>query len=151
MFDVNRALVLSDRRLVGLQEIAGRRGLVVAGVGRGGERGFQMVHRFHDVGEQLAVEGIHLAFIYPRESARHVLDAISVASTRFRKHPQLLLDVDGCCFARGLWPRSIEAVCLDFQMNRLAGATIDLRDATWECELRTFFAHCRTEAGGADG
>lgn len=145
MFDLDGALLLPDRRLVRVQEVAGSRGLVAVGVGRGGERGFQMVHRFHDVGEQLATAGIHLAFVYPRESARHVLDAISVASARFRHHPWLLLDVDGWSFAKTVWPRSLEAVHLNQEMKRLAGVSIDLQDAMWEDELRAFLAGCQTD------
>ncbi|WP_321939355.1 hypothetical protein [Paraburkholderia sp. J8-2] len=145
MFDLDGALLLPDRRLVRLREMAGSRGLVAVGVGRGGERGFQMVHRFHDVGERLAAAGIHLAFIYPRESARHVLDAISVASARFRCHPRLLLDMDGRCFAQGVWPRSLEAVHLNPEMKRLAGIRIDLQDTTWEGELRAFLTDCQID------
>jgi len=134
MFDLDGALLLPDRRLVRLREIAGSRGLIAVGVGRGGERGFQMVHRFHDAGEQLATAGIHLAFVYPRESARHVLDAISVASARFRRHPWLVLDMDRRCFPQAVWPRSLEAVHLNLEMKRLAGVSIDLQDAKWEGE-----------------
>ncbi|WP_233806954.1 hypothetical protein [Paraburkholderia sp. HP33-1] len=132
------ALLLPDRRPVTLREIAGSRGLVVAGVGRGGERGFQMVHRLHDVGEQLAAAGIHLALVYPRESSRHVMDPISVASARLRHHPRLLLDADGHCFKQGVPPRSLRVVCLSGELRRLAGIEIDLRDATWEIEFRAF-------------
>ena len=145
MFDLDGALLLPDRRLVRLREIAGSRGLVAVGVGRGGERGFQMVHRFHDVGEQLATAGINLAFVYPRESARHVLDAISVASARFRRHPLLILDVDGRCFAQGVWPRSLEAVHLNPEMKWLAGVSIDLQDTTWEGELGAFLTDCQID------
>ena len=145
MFDLDGALLLPDRRHVRLREIAGNRGLVAVGVGRGGERGFQMVHRFHEVGEQLAAGGIHLAFVYPRESSRHVLDAISVASARFRRHPWLLLDVDGQCFRQGVWPRSLEAVHLDQDMKRLAGVGIDLQETSWENELRAFLTDCQLE------
>ncbi|MBB2930163.1 hypothetical protein [Paraburkholderia silvatlantica] len=145
MFDLDGALLLPDRRLVRLREIAGSRGLVLVGVGRGGERGFQMIHRFHDVGEQLAATGIHLAFVYPRESARHVLDAISVASARFRRHPWLVLDMDHRFFAQAVWPRSLEAVYLNLEMKRLAGASIDLQDPMWEGELRSFLTDCQID------
>ncbi|MEM5312417.1 hypothetical protein [Paraburkholderia sp. JHI869] len=145
MFDLDGSLLLPDRRMVRVQEIAGSRGLILVGVGRGGERGFQMIHRFHDVGEQLAAVGIHLAFVYPRESARHVLDAISVASARFRHHPRLLLDVDRRCFAQTVWPRSLEAVHLNREVKRLASVSIDLQDTTWEGELRAFLADCQID------
>lgn len=143
MFDLDGMLLLPDRRPISLPEIAGSRGLVVVGVGRGGERGFQMVHRFHDVGERLAAAGIHLAFVYPRESARHVMDPISVSSTRFRHHPRLLLDADGCCFAQGVPPRLLRAVYLSGAMQRLAGFEIDVRNAAWETEFQAFLMACR--------
>ncbi|RQR53029.1 hypothetical protein DIE21_10715 [Burkholderia sp. Bp9140] len=142
MFDLDGMLLLPDRRSVSLPEVAGSRGLVVVGVGRGGERGFQMVHRFHDAGERLAAAGTHLAFVYPRESARHVMDPISVASARFRHHPRLLLDADGCCFAQGVPPRLLSAVYLSSEMKRLAGFEIDLRDTAWEGEFEAFLTAC---------
>ncbi|WP_395065861.1 hypothetical protein [Paraburkholderia silvatlantica] len=145
MFDLDGALLLPDRRLVRLREIVGSRGLVLVGVGRGGERGFQMLHRFHDVGEQLAAAGIHMAFVYPRESARHVLDAISVAGARFRRHPWLVLDMERRLFAQAVWPRSLEAVYLNPEMKRLAGACIDLQDPMWEGELRSFLTDCQID------
>lgn len=138
MFELDGALLLPDRRPVALRDVAGSRGLVVVGVGRGGERGFQMVHRFHDVGERLAAAGIHLAFVYPRDSARHVMDPISVASARFRRHPCLLLDADGRCFRQGVPPRSLHAVCLSSELGRLAGIDIDVRDVAWESAFRAF-------------
>jgi hypothetical protein len=143
MFDLDGALLSPDRRPVSLGEIAGSRGLIVVGVGRGGERGFQMVHRFHGAGEQLAATGIHLAFVYPRESARHVMDPVSVASMRFRPHPCLLLDANGCCFGPGVTPRSLAAVYLGSEMRRLASIEIDLHDVRWETELRGFLEDCR--------
>jgi hypothetical protein len=145
MFDLDGALLAPDRRPVTLRETAGRRGLIVVGVGRGGERGFQMVHRFHDAGEQLAAAGIHLAFVYPRESARHMTDPISVASVRFRRHPRLLLDADGRCFEQGVPPRSLTSVYLSGEMRRLAGIDIDLHNATWEIEFRAFLTYCQID------
>ncbi|WP_069352778.1 hypothetical protein [Burkholderia cenocepacia] len=141
MFDLDGALLAPDRRPVTLRDVAGNRGLIAVGVGRAGERGFQMVHRFHDVGEQLAAIGIHLAFVYPRESARHVMDPLSVASARFRCHPHLLLDSDGRCFKREVPPRSLATVYLSSEMRRLADV-VDLRGATWESEFRSFLTCC---------
>ncbi|WP_081334384.1 hypothetical protein [Burkholderia diffusa] len=143
MFDLDGVLLLPDRRPVFLPEVAGSRGLIVVGVGRGGERGFQMVHRFHDAADRLAAAGIHLAFVYPRESARHVMDPISVASARFRHHPRLLLDADGCCFAQGVPPRLLNAVYLSSEMKRLAGFEIDVRNAAWEIEFQAFLMTCQ--------
>ncbi|KVN39798.1 hypothetical protein WJ63_29655 [Burkholderia pyrrocinia] len=145
MFELDGALLLPDRRAVALRDVAGSRGLVVVGVGRGGERGFQMVHRFHDVGERLAAAGVHLAFVYPRDSARHVMDPISVASARFRRHPCLLLDADGQCFRQGVPPRSLRAVCLSSELGRLAGIDIDVRDAAWESAFRAFLTGPRID------
>ncbi|MGU7785119.1 hypothetical protein [Burkholderia sp. PU8-34] len=145
MFELDDVLLLPDRRAVTLRETTGSRGLVVVGVGRGGERGFQMVHRFHDAGEQLAAAGIHLAFVYPRESARHVMDPISVASARFRRHPCLLLDVDDRCFKQGVPPRSLRAVFLSGEMKRLASIDFDLQSATWEIGFRAFLTRCQID------
>ncbi|MGZ2749321.1 hypothetical protein [Burkholderia stagnalis] len=145
MFELDGALLLPDRRPVALRDVAGSRGLVVVGVGRGGERGFQMVHRFHDVGERLAAAGIHLAFVYPRDSARHVMDPISVASARFRRHPCLLLDADARCFRQGVPPRSLRAVCLGSELGTLAGIDIDVRDAAWESAFRAFLTGRRID------
>ncbi|MCC8403271.1 hypothetical protein LJ655_15465 [Paraburkholderia sp. MMS20-SJTN17] len=138
MFDLEATLLLPDRRPVTLREMAGSRGLVVAGVGRGGERGFQMIHRLHDVGEQLAAAGTHLALVYPQGSSRHVMDPVTVASARFRRHPCLLLDAEGHCFRQGVPPRSLRVVGLSGELGRLASIEIDLRDAAWEIEFRTF-------------
>ncbi|HKR47912.1 MAG TPA: hypothetical protein VJU59_51005 [Paraburkholderia sp.] len=138
MFDLDGALLSPDRRPVSLGEITGRRGLIVAAVGRGGERGFQMVHRFHDVGERLADAGIHLAFVYPRESARHVLDPVSIASMRFQRHPLLLLDPVDRYFWQIMPARSLAVVHLGSNMVRLASINIDLREAAWETEVRSF-------------
>ncbi|MBN3786900.1 hypothetical protein G3N94_08360 [Burkholderia sp. Ac-20353] len=146
MFEMDDVLLLPDRRAVTLRDTAGSRGLVVVGVGRGGERGFQLVHRFHDAGEQLAAAGIHLAFVYPRESARHVMDPISVASARFRRHPCLLLDVDDRCFKQRVPPRSLHAVFLSGEMKPLADIDVDLQYATWETEFRAFLTSCLTDA-----
>ncbi|MGS0895430.1 hypothetical protein ACVBGC_23280 [Burkholderia stagnalis] len=145
MFELDGALLLPDRRPVTLREIAGSRPLVVVGVGRGGERGFQMLHRFHDAGEQLAAAGIQLAFVYPGESARHVTDPLSIASMRFRQHPHLLLDADNHCFGRGVPPRSLRAVFVSPGMSRLAGVDVDLCEATWEAAFRAFLIRCRLD------
>ena len=143
MFDLDGMLLLPDRRPISLPEVAGSRGLVVVGVGRGGERGFQMVHRFHDVGGLLAAGGGRVAVGGPREAARHVMEPISVASARFRHHPRLLLDADGCCFAQGVPPRVLRVVYLSGAMQRLVGFEIDMRDAAWETEFQAFLMACR--------
>lgn len=145
MFDPEVTLLLPDRRPASLLEVAGSRGLIVVGVGRGGERGFQMVHRFHDAGERLAAAGIHLVFVYPRESARHVMDPISVASARFRHHPRLLLDVEGNCFAQGVPPQLLRAMYLSREMKHLAGFDVDVRNAAWEIEFQAFLMACQID------
>jgi hypothetical protein len=142
MFDLDDVLLSPDRRPVTLGELSGSRGLVVVGVGRAGERGFQMVHRFHGAGEQLATAGIHLAFVYPRESARHVMDPLSAASVRLRPHPRLLLDVNGSSFRYGVTPRTLAAVYLGADLQLLASINFDLLDATWETRLRAFLDDC---------
>ncbi|KVK80940.1 hypothetical protein WS90_16850 [Burkholderia cepacia] len=145
MFVLDGMLMLPDRRPVSLLEVAGSRGIIVVGVGRGGERGFQMVHRFHDVGERLAAVDIQLAFVYPRESARHVMDPISVASVRLRRHPCLLLDADDCSCAQSVPPRILQAVYLGAEMKCLARLDVDARNAAWEIELQAFLMACQID------
>lgn len=142
MFNLDGILLLPDRRPVSLREVAGNRGLIVVGVGRGGERGFQMVHRFHEAGERIAAAGIHLVFVYPRESARHVTDLVSVDSARFRRHPRLLLDADGCCFEQDLPAHLLCARYLSGELKQLACFDVDLRNTAWEIEFQAFLMAC---------
>lgn len=81
-------------------------------------------------------------FVYPGESARHVMDPISASSARFRRHPGLLLDADDRFFEQGVLPRSLRVVYLNDDMKRLGCIDVDLQSPTWEIECRAFLAHC---------
>ncbi|TKC81454.1 hypothetical protein FAZ69_27920 [Trinickia terrae] len=140
MFDLGETLLTPDRRPVLLPDVSGSRGLMVVGVGRGAERGFQMVYRFHDAGTQLASNGVNLVFVYPKESARHVLDPMSVACVQFQRHPQLLLDAEGRFFGRVQPVRSLTAAHLNGAMATLGVVTIDMLDRSWENEFRMFLS-----------
>lgn len=154
MFDLDAALLSPDQHLVSLRDIAGPAGLVIAGLGRGAERGFQMAHRFHDAGDQLATAGVHLAFVYPQDSRRHVLDPISVACARLRRHPYLLLDPEGHFFRRTVPPRSLRALSLNNRMEELNRLSVELSDVAWEGTFRVFLnssssspdRYCRSNA-----
>ncbi|KXU85613.1 hypothetical protein CI15_20780 [Paraburkholderia monticola] len=138
MFDLDVALLSPDQQVISLRDIAGTAGLVIAGLGRGAERGFQMAHRFHDAGDQLATAGVNLAFVYPHDSRRHVLDPISVACARLRRHPYLLLDPEGRFFRRTVPPRSLSALSVSRRMERFDCLSADLNDAAWERTFRAF-------------
>ncbi|SAL73184.1 hypothetical protein AWB68_04377 [Caballeronia choica] len=58
MFDLDGALLSPYRRPTSLREQVGIRGIVVVGVGKGGERGFQMAYRFNCIGKQLVKASI---------------------------------------------------------------------------------------------
>ncbi|MFL9987347.1 hypothetical protein [Paraburkholderia sediminicola] len=107
MFDLDGVLLSPDRRPTSLGEQVGSRGIVVVGVGKGGERGFQMAYRFNCIGKQSVKAGVNLVLIYPKASSRHVLDPLSVASSRFQGSPVLLLDGDGHFFRRPQQARSL--------------------------------------------
>jgi hypothetical protein len=129
-----------------LRDVMGHRGLIVVGVGKSGERGFQMLYRFADICERLEEHGINVVFVYPRESSRHVQDATSLSSARYRERPYLLLDDDGRFFVGPLAPKSLRVIYLDRDMRRLARLEISLRDETWDSLLRVFFGHVITGA-----
>src|SRR5258708_38633466 len=118
----------------------GVRGLIGVGVGKGGERGFQMLYRFSEICDRLEAWGANVIFVYQKESARHVLDATSLFGARYRQKPFLLLDDDGQFFVGPPHPRSLLAVYLDREMRRLDTAEIALGGETWAPLLRPFFA-----------
>jgi len=149
MFDHGVTLLSPDRVPMSLRDVAGSRGLVVVGVGRGGERGFQMLYRFREDSERLASQGVHLVFAYPRESARHVLDPISASSARLQRRPCLLLDADGCFFRNGPPARSVAVAHIAHDMTLLDAAGIDLRDETWEDGLHAYLSGIRVGANDA--
>jgi len=140
VIDASVPLLSHDYTHLSLRDVMGRRGLIVIGVGKAGERGFQMLYRFSDVCGRLEECGVNVIFVYQKESARHVLDATSLSGARYRQRPCLLLDDDGRFFVGAPHPRSLRVVYLDRDMRRLDTAEIALREETWDPLLRGFFA-----------
>ena len=69
MINASVSLLSHDYTHLYLRDIMGRRGLIVVGVGKSGERGFQMLYRFSDICDRLEACGVNVIFVYPRESA----------------------------------------------------------------------------------
>lgn len=139
--DVTAPLMSHDHVYRLVRDAMGDRGLIVIGMGKASERGFQMLYRFADVCDRLEACGINVIFVYPKESARHVFDAMSVHAARYRKKPCLLLDVDGRFFRRPLpAARSLRAIHLDRAIQPVAMTDLVLRDEAWDAQLRTFLA-----------
>jgi hypothetical protein len=140
VIDTSVPLLSHDHTHLFLRDVMGRHGLVVIGVGKAGERGFQMLFRFSDICDRLEECGINVIFVYRKESARHVQDATSLFGARYRQKPCLFLDDDGQFFRGPPHPKSLRAVYLDPEMRRLDTVDIALRDETWDPLLRAFFA-----------
>ncbi|MEP9321809.1 hypothetical protein PPMP20_01455 [Paraburkholderia phymatum] len=119
----------------------GEHGLVVVGVGTAGERGFQMLHRFAEISDSLEAHGINIVFVYPKASARHVFDAISIRGIRYRGKLCLFLDGDGRLFRKPLPPRAVRAVYLDANMRPVDTTCVMLDNETWNETLSTFLAN----------
>ncbi|WP_206001772.1 hypothetical protein [Paraburkholderia aromaticivorans] len=140
MIDASVPLLSHDYTHLYLRDVMGRHGLIVVGVGRAGERGFQMLYRFSDICDRLEECGVNVIFVYQKESARHVLDATSLLGARYRQKPFLLLDDDGQFFVGPPHPRSLRVVYLDREMKRLDTDEIALGSERWDPLLRGFFA-----------
>jgi hypothetical protein len=140
VIDTSVPLLSHDYTHLFLQDVMGRRGLIVIGVGKAGERGFQMLYRFSDICDRLEECGVNVIFVYQKASARHVQDATSQFGARYRRRPCLFLDDDGQFFVGAPHPKSLRAVYLNQNMRRLDTAEIALRDETWDPLLRAFFA-----------
>jgi hypothetical protein len=140
VIDTSISLLSHDHTHLFLRDVMGRQGLVVIGVGKAGERGFQMLFRFSDICDRLEECGVNVIFVYRKESARHVQDATSLFGARYRQRPCLFLDDDGQFFRGPPHPKSLRAVYLDPEMRRLDTADIGLREETWDPLLRAFFA-----------
>jgi hypothetical protein len=140
VIDTSVPLLSHDYTHLYLRDVMGRRGLIVVGVGRAGERGFQMLYRFSDICDRLEECGVNVIFVYPKESARHVLDATSLLGARYRQKPFLFLDDDGQFFFGPPHPRSLRTAYLDREMRRLDTAEIALGNEEWDPLLRAFFA-----------
>jgi hypothetical protein len=140
VIDTNVELRSHDHKRLLLRDIVGQQGLIAVGVGRGGERGFQMLYRFSDICDRLDDQGVNVVFVYRKESARHVFDATSLFGAKFRLRPCLLLDDDGLFFRAPPQDHALRAVHFDREMNRVDAAVIPLGDETWDPLLRAFLA-----------
>jgi hypothetical protein len=138
VIDTSVPLLAHDYTHRFLRDVVGHRGLIIIGVGKAGERGFQMLYRFSDICDRLEECGINVIFVYQKESARHVQDATSLFGARYRQKPCLFLDDDGQFFRGPPHPKSLRVEYLDRVMRRLATVEIPLRDETWDPLLRNF-------------
>jgi hypothetical protein len=140
VIDATAPLMSHDHLYRLVRDVMGDHGLIVVGMGKAGERGFQMLYRFSDICDRLEACGINVIFVYPKESVRHVFDATSIRAARYRGKPCLFLDEDGRFFRRPVHARSLRAVHLDPGMRQTATADVPVHDETWDPQLRTFFA-----------
>jgi len=141
MIDTTVPLLVHDYSHQLLRDVTGKRGLLVVGVGKAGERGFQMLYRFSDIGDRLADCGINVIFVYPKESAHHAFDPISLLSERYHHKQCLFLDDDGHFFRRSLSAKSLRAVYLDREMRQIDAVEVGLQGETWDPLLRVFLTH----------
>lgn len=123
-----------------VRDLTGEHGLIVVGMGRAAERGFQMLYRFAGACGGLEAQGVNVAFVYPKESARHVFDATSVRAARYRAKPVLFLDASGKFFLEPVEPRSLHVVQLDRELQQTRAAHVTLTDDSWDAQLLAFFA-----------
>ena len=140
VIDTNVDLKSHDYKRLHLHDVMGEHGLIVVGVGRGGERGFQMLYRFSDICGRLENEGVNAAFVYRKDSARHVFDATSLFGARFRLTPHLLLDDAGLFFRGPPQDKSLRAVHFNRKMETIDTAVIPLSAGSWDPLLRVFLA-----------
>ncbi|ALL66824.1 hypothetical protein K788_0003064 [Paraburkholderia caribensis MBA4] len=141
MIDPGAALLSYDHACRLVRDMKGDYGLVVVGVGTAGERGFQMLHRFAEISDSLEAHGINIVFVYPKASARHVFDAISIRGARYRGKTCLFLDGDSRLFRKPLPPGAVRAVYLDASMRPLETTSVMLDSETWDEALRRFLAN----------
>ncbi|MFX1765600.1 hypothetical protein PWP93_24005 [Paraburkholderia sp. A1RI-2L] len=140
MIEVDVPLLTHESKRIRLRDAGGERGLVAVGVGRAGGRGFQLLHRFAALSERLDAAGVHLVFVYPAQSARHVQDALSVMAARYRNKPCLLLDEAGLFFGDTLPPQRHSVMRFDGRMACVETLEIDARETDWDARLGEFLA-----------
>ena len=99
-----------------------------------------MAYRFNCIGKQLVKAGVNLVLIYPKASSRHVLDPLSVESSRLQGRPVLLLDGDGHFFRRPQHACSLSFAHMDRGLRLIVAANIDLQDNAWADLLQTFLS-----------
>jgi hypothetical protein len=140
MIDTRIPLLSQDYTHVLSKDLSGDRGLIIVGVGRSGERGFQMLYRFSEVCERLRECCVNVAFVYPKESSRHVLDSISLLSSKCKRGPAFLLDDNGRFFRDVQEAKSLRAIYLDHDMKYVGFTDVALQGENWDALLHTFFA-----------
>lgn len=131
MLDLKKALLCPEHKSTFLGDHVGAQGLIVIGVGKGGERGFHMTYRFSTIGAELDEAGISLVLVYPKASVRHVMDPLSVAAARFRRSPALLLDVEDRVFRQSQPARRLSVTQLDRYFRIMNSASMDLDNPDW--------------------
>lgn len=146
MIDVDGPLLTHDSEWLRLRDASGPRGLIAVGVGRAGGRGFQLLHRFAVLGEQLDAAGMNLVFVYPAESARLAQDTLSVLAARYRGKPCLLLDRAGLFFGHALPLQQLRVMRFDAQMTRVETLAISVREPDWETLLSEFLVGVLADA-----
>lgn len=146
MIDLDVPLLSHDHRRLLLRDVAGEHGLIVVGMSRSGERGFQMLYRFAGACERLEAGGVHVAFVYPKAAARHVQDPLSVMAARYRQRACLLLDDSGRFFGGTLPARSLSAVRFDAGLARVETLAVALQDDAWDAVLGAFLMRAVADA-----
>jgi len=89
MIDTRIPLLSQDYTHLLPKDLSGDMGLIVVGVGKARERGFQMLYRFSDICDRLKEfnVNVNVVFVYPKGSSRQVLDSISRLSSKCRRSP----------------------------------------------------------------
>jgi hypothetical protein len=148
MIDTRIPLLSQDYTYVLSKDLSGDRGLIIVGVGRSGERGFQMLYRFSEVCDRLRECRVNVAFVYPKESSRHVLDPISLLSSKCKRSPAFLLDDNGRFFRAGPEATSLRAIYLDHDMKYVSFTDVALQGENWDSLLHAFFAKAASACVG---
>jgi hypothetical protein len=121
-------------------EVMGKRGLIIVGVGKAGDNGYEMLYRFSSIRDRLVQYGINVIFVYEKEGAGQVISGMSSFSTRGKQTPCLFLDDDGHFFRTPRGPKSLRALHLDDKMTCIESVEITLQGEAWDPLLRAFFA-----------
>jgi len=91
VIDTNVDLKSHDYKRLHLHDLMGQHGLIVVGVGRGGERGFQMVYRFSDICDRLENEGVNAAFVYSAAETMYMSAAETMYMRRTSLHTEYMV------------------------------------------------------------
>jgi len=141
MIDTRIPLLSQDYTHLLPKDLSGDRGLIVVGVGKAGERGFQMLYRFSDICDRLKEFSVNVVFVYPKGSSRHVLDSVSRLSSQCKRSPAFLLDDDGHFFRTAPGAKSLRAIYLDRDMKFIDFTDVTLQGENWDTLLHAFLAN----------